>query len=319
MHSEFEFIDHIKKKHSLQLVGDDCAVLPKDHENDLLITSDLLIEDIDFRLDWTTPELLGHKALAVSLSDIAAMGGTPRWAMLSIGAPEKLWKTDFLDRFYEGWHALATAHGVELVGGDVSRSPDKFIVDSIVAGDVGRGKAILRSTARPGDAIFVTGYLGGAAAGLKLLENGERFHPDLAEPARHLLLRQLQPLPQTETGNLLQQMRLPTAMIDVSDGLSSDVAHLARSGRVGAKLFGDQIPIDPAITAVSVVKDQASDLAIDGGEDFELLLTVASEKIPVALELGFHQIGEVTAHTGIVELEKDGNVLRLDAQGFRHF
>ena len=160
--SEFDFIQNIKNKFLLGRVGDDCAVLPKNDKTDLLVTADMLVEEIDFRLAWTTPGLLGHKALAVSLSDIAAMGGQPVWAMISIGVPEKLWKTDFLDRFYDGWFALARQFNVELVGGDVSRTPDKVTIDSIVGGEVEKGRAVLRSSANPGDAIFVTGTLGGA-------------------------------------------------------------------------------------------------------------------------------------------------------------
>src|SRR3954470_4014629 len=118
MRSEFQFINDMKSRYDLEKVGDDCAVVPKDDRTDLLITSDMLVEGIDFRLDWATPEQIGHKALAVSLSDIAAMGGTPRHAMLSIAVVENLWKGDFMDRFYEGWHTLARAYGVELVGGD---------------------------------------------------------------------------------------------------------------------------------------------------------------------------------------------------------
>src|SRR5213083_2454141 len=118
MRTEFEFIRNIKDKYGLSRIGDDCAVLTQSPGKDLLVTADLLVEDVDFRLEWTTPEFLGHKALAVSLSDIAAMGGTPKWALLSIGVPETLWKTDFLDRFYEGWYGLARKCGVELVGGD---------------------------------------------------------------------------------------------------------------------------------------------------------------------------------------------------------
>ncbi|MBK8304754.1 MAG: hypothetical protein IPK98_15660 [Chloracidobacterium sp.] len=153
----------------------------------------MLVEDIDFRLDWTTPEFLGHKALAVSLSDIAAMGGTPNWAMLTIGIPESLWNTDFIDRFYDGWFALAAEFDVELVGGDVSKVPDKLVIDSIVGGECSKGKAILRSTAEPGDAIFVTGTLGGAAGGLRLLEDGVRFDDLLPIEQRDLILKQLQP------------------------------------------------------------------------------------------------------------------------------
>ena len=111
----------------------------------MVITTDLLVEDIDFRLDWTIPEFLGHKALAVSLSDIAAMGAKPVWSMLSIGVPEKIWKTDFVDKFYEGYFELAKKFDVELIGGDVSKTPDKIVIDSIVAGEVEKGKAILRS------------------------------------------------------------------------------------------------------------------------------------------------------------------------------
>ena len=143
MVSEFEFIDNIRVKYGLDRIGDDCAVLPKDSDNDLLLTADMLIEDIDFRLEWTTPEFLGHKSLAVSLSDIAAMGGVPKWGMLSIGVPENLWNIDFLDRFYDGWLELASGYGVELVGGDVSRSPDKLVIDSVAGGEIAKGKAIL--------------------------------------------------------------------------------------------------------------------------------------------------------------------------------
>lgn len=319
MRSEFEFIQNIKNKYLLTHVGDDCAVLPRSDKTDLLITSDMLVEDIDFRLEWTTPEFLGHKALAVSLSDIAAMGGEPKFAMLSIGVSEKLWKTDFVDRFYEGWHELASKFGVELIGGDVSRSPEKLVIDSTALGEVPNGNAVLRSGAMPGDAIFVTGYLGGAAAGLKLLDNGERYSASLAEPDRHLLLRQLQPIAQVHTGKLLQEIALPTAMLDISDGLSSDLGHLAIASGVGAKIYADSIPVDPAIAGAGSVESDALDLALNGGEDFELLFTTRPDKISVALDLGFHHIGEATTDVGIIELVSDDNRSRLEPKGYRHF
>lgn len=319
MRSEFEFIQNLKNKYSLRSVGDDCAVLQKDKESDLLITSDMLVEDIDFRLEWTTPEFLGHKALAVSLSDIAAMGGEAKSAMLSIGVAEKLWKTDFLDRFYEGWHKLAKQFDVELIGGDVSRSTDKLVIDSTALGEVAKSKAILRSGARFGDAIFVTGYLGGAAAGLKLLENGEIFSATLAAPTRHLLQRQLQPIPQIHTGKLLREIQLPSAMIDVSDGLSSDLDHILVATGVGAKLFADRIPVDPAIAAAAAIINDPLDLALHGGEDFELLFTTGTDKISAALDLGFHHIGEVTADVGIIELIENNETKILEPKGYRHF
>src|SRR5207248_5358981 len=129
----------------LDKVGDDCAVLPKDTATDLVVTTDLLVETIDFELSWTTPQRLGRKALAISLSDIAAMGADPTWSMLSLGVPERLWKPDFLDAFYEGWHRAARQYGVKMVGGDISRSPEKLFIDSIVAGEVTKDQAILRS------------------------------------------------------------------------------------------------------------------------------------------------------------------------------
>src|SRR3982751_2661625 len=119
MRTEFEFINDIKSRYHLSKVGDDCAVLPKDHKTDLLITSDMLVEGVDFRLEWATPAQIGHKVLAVSLSDIAAMGGTPAHAMVSIAVVENLWKGDFLDRFYTGWSRLAETFKVELIGGDI--------------------------------------------------------------------------------------------------------------------------------------------------------------------------------------------------------
>ena len=227
MKTEFEFIENLKTKfavHSPQSairigIGDDCAVLPKDSKTDLVITTDLLVEDIDFRLDWTIPEFLGHKALAVSLSDISAMGANPVWAMLSIGVPAQIWKTDFVEKFYDGWFALAAKYNVELVGGDVSKTPDKIVIDSIAAGETKKGKAILRSTAKPDDLIFVTGKLGGAALGLQLLESGERFDENSKNSIQKLLLQQLKPEPQIEIGKILSEKNLAASMIDKSDGL----------------------------------------------------------------------------------------------------
>lgn len=319
MRSEFEFIQNIKSRYELASIGDDCAVLPKDAKTDLLITSDMLVEDIDFRLDWTPPDYLGHKALAVSLSDIAAMGGEPKFAMLSIGVAEKLWKTDFIDRLYEGWHKLARDYNVELVGGDVSRSPDKLVIDSTVIGEVTRGGALLRSGAQPSDAIFVTGYLGGAAAGLELLDKGVRYSDQLAESVRHLLSRQLQPISQVQTGKLLCDTHLPTAMIDISDGLSSDLNHLAAASGVGAKIYADRIPVDPTIAGAAAVKNDPLDLALHGGEDFELLFTTGPEKIAAALDLGFHHIGEATPEAGVIELIEDNQTKSLQPKGYRHF
>lgn len=318
MVSEFEFIENIKSNYGLERVGDDCAVLPKDEQTDQLLTTDLLVEDVDFRLEWTTPEFLGHKALAVSLSDIAAMGGTPTWAMLSIGIPRTLWNTNFVDKFYEGWFALADKHRVELIGGDLSRSPDKLVIDSIVGGEVEKGRAILRSTAKPGDAILVTGSLGGAGGGLKLLEGGLRFNKTLPFDAKNLVKRQLQPQPQLPTANILFALGLAMSMIDISDGLSSDLDHLCTQNNVGARIDANRIPIDSNLVS-EFSNEQSLKMALESGEDFELLFTTAKENISSLEKLDVTQIGEITSNVGIVELIAEGKSRILVPRGFRHF
>lgn len=310
MRSEFEFIEYIKERHKLKVIGDDCAVLPLNGQSDQLFTVDLLIENIDFRLDWTTPALLGHKALAVSLSDIAAMGGMPKCAMLTLGIPQGLWKTSFLDEFYEGWHILADKFGVELIGGDISRSPTDLIIDSFVIGEVPSGRAILRSGAKPGDLIFVTGELGAAALGLLLLENGERLTNESIDPLQPSLLRQLKPHPQLIIGNTLLQQELASSNIDLSDGLSSDLAHLCKASGVGAEIEASRLPI---------AKGASLEMALDGGEDFELLFTVPPERRSEAAQLLCVEIGEITAETGKLTLLIDGELRPLAQQGYEHF
>jgi len=323
MKSEFEFIETIRRRYSLLKIGDDCAVLPKDSKTDLVISTDLLIEDIDFRLDWAKPNFIGHKAAAVSMSDVAAMGAKPVWAMLSIGVPHKIWKTDFVEKFYDGYFRLTKKFFVEIVGGDISKTPDKIVIDSIVAGEVIRGKAILRSTARCGDFIYVTGSLGGAAAGLTLLENGVRYDDAAKVWQRNLLLKQLSPLPQIYAAQYLTEKNAATAMIDLSDGLSSDLAHLCRASKVGAEIFADKIPIHKNLRAIGKSLDEKLDYALNGGEDFELLFTVnPKKKFQFENELknlNFSHIGEMTANVEIIELILDEKRLILEPKGFRHF
>ena len=319
MVSEFQFIENIKSKYGLDKVGDDCAVLPKDAETDLLLTADLLIEEIDFRLEWTTPEFLGHKALAVSLSDIAAMGGEPKWAMLSIGVPESLWNSDFIDRFYEGWFILANKYGIELIGGDISRSPDKLVIDSIVGGQVTHGKAILRSGAKLGDAIVMTGTLGGSAVGLKLIENFGSANENGGDWRQEPCLSHLQPWPQLKTGIYLQNNGLANAMIDLSDGMSSDLAHLCHRSSVGAHIIAEMIPINENVKEYASAFDDQLDLALNGGEDFELLFTTYKENISRLDDKVFTIIGEITPNIGIIELIRDGKSEVLHAKGYKHF
>ncbi|HKP72763.1 MAG TPA: thiamine-phosphate kinase, partial [Pyrinomonadaceae bacterium] len=293
---EFDFIARLKRRAEAARardagglvlgIGDDAAVLDGRTGSDSVVTADLLVEDIDFRR--TTPPLdIGYKALAVSLSDIAAMGARPRWALLSLGLPRDIWETPFAMKIYEGFLQAAREFQVTLIGGDVSSTPERIVLDSIVIGETRRGRAVLRSGARPGDQIFVTGTLGGAAAGLQLLEHANalrtgstrtRFLSGLAELTR----RQTRPTPRVECGALLGERRLASAMIDLSDGLSSDLAHLCESSGVGALVEASRVPVAPLLARADAVnnsslarrlKGDALRLALHGGEDFELLFT----------------------------------------------
>ena len=364
MRGEFEFIDRIRREALRRLdphqklsslvphpsslllgIGDDAAVIRNGRAgSDLVVTADLLVEGVDFRLSTTTPRLLGHKALAVSLSDVAAMGARPRFALLSVGAPARVWAGSFLDEFYEGFFALADQYGVALVGGDVSRTGARrakadeapLVVDSVVLGEVRRGRAVTRSGARPGDLIFVTGALGGAAAGLRLLEEGRRLKAGtaadkrrdatggsggLSDARRSLILRQLRPEPRVEWGQHLGEHRLATSMIDLSDGLSSDLAHLCRESGVGARLDASRIPVDPH--AARAYPDDALGLALDGGEDFELLFTAAPRRarlLPAEVEgVPVTCVGEVTDRAGEVLLVEGGRGRAFKPSGFAHF
>lgn len=259
--NEFQFIQHLraraeKRGDALGLrrsIGDDAAVLRQATGRQTLITTDLLVEDIDFVRAASPPELLGHKALAVSLSDIAAMGARPRWTLSSIAVPQDVWDKDFVSRFYQGFFSLADRYDVRLVGGDVSRTPEKIVIDSIVLGECASDQEVARAGAAPGDLIFVTGSLGGSAAGLRLLQRGARIgaaHEDDLEweLVQELLHRHLRPEPRVGWGLVLGEQHLATAMIDISDGLSSDLHHLCHESKVGAIIDVKRLPLDPRVT-----------------------------------------------------------------------
>ena len=315
MRSEFQFINDIRSRFDLKKVGDDCAVIPKDDKTDLLISSDMLVENVDFRLDWATPEQIGYKSLAVSLSDIAAMGGTPKHAMLSIAIVENLWKGDFLDRFYEGWHHLAHQYGVELIGGDISSTSGPLTIDSTVLGEATRGRALLRSGAKPGDGIYVTGTIGGAAAGLRLMLEGQ--DPDLTK-AQSLREQHLSPHPQFSMAKLLQERGLANAVIDISDGLSSDLTHICEASGVGAEIEAELLPVDPGVHDF-FNSDECLDMALNGGEDFQLLFTGDEKRVSEAGVPQVTRIGTITADPGLIELISADGRTPLTPKGYQHF
>lgn len=335
--SEFDFIEKLRSltaasitSHAssvIQGIGDDAAIIRPQAGKEIVVTTDMLVEDIDFRRLNTSAYLLGHKALAVSLSDIAAMGSRPRWFLISIGLPEDVWNSGFGEQFYEGALDLARRYDVQLIGGDTSRTNEKIVVNSIVIGECNSVEAVKRSGARQGDQIFLTGSIGGAAGGLRLLERGAHLPGPGNSADLHsldqLLLRHLRPDPRVGWGMVLGQEHLATAMIDLSDGLSSDLNHLCHESKVGALIESSLLPIDPYVT--ELCGRRALDplqLALHGGEDFELLFTVRPEnvsRLPKRVDgVGITHIGEITS-TGEVRISEGTRVWRLKPGGWQHF
>lgn len=334
--NEFEFLQRLRREAEDRApapglvlgIGDDAAVFTSTVGHDVVTSTDLLVEDIDFRLESTTPEYLGHKALAVSLSDIAAMGARPKWALLSIGVPAHIWDSSFLEQFYKGFFGLADRYGVALVGGDLSRTKEKIVIDSIVLAECPSQRAIARGGAQVGDEIFVTGFLGDAAAGLRLLERGVRVHDNGGDhesrAADQLLLRQLRPEPRVGWGLLLGEKRLATSMIDLSDGLSSDLNHLCEESKVGAVVHSSWLPVDQVVK--EICGRRALDplmLALHGGEDFELLFTMNPSNVsqlPKRVDgIGVTRIGEITPADHGVKIAEGSRTWKLEPEGWKHF
>jgi thiamine-monophosphate kinase len=291
----------------VQGIGDDCAVLSLATKSELLVTTDLCIENVHFRRKWHPPRCIGHRCLTRGLSDIAAMGGDPLACFLSLGIPADLpqrWVTDFL----QGLHQLARRFKVQLAGGDTSSARD-ITADIIVTGLVPAGEAVLRSRARPGDRIFVTGELGGSAAVLKQLYSGKKVTATSSN-------RHFYPEPRLEVGRWLRTHRVATAMIDLSDGLSVDLAHICDESHVAATVNADAIPI---------ANNADQHLALHGGEDYELLFTASKfAKVPARIAgVRINEIGAIHARKGALSqirlLEPSGKVQPLKPLGWQHF
>jgi thiamine-monophosphate kinase len=287
-------------------VGDDCALLRPDAGLELAVTTDMLVEGRHF-LPGADPRALGHKALAVNLSDLAAMGAAPRWATLAIALPaaDEAW----LAGFSQGFFALAERHGVDLIGGDTTRGP--VLTISVTAlGEVPSGVAMYRASARPDDEIWVSGELGAAALGL--------LHPEIPEAAERLHL----PEPQVELGERLRG--LAHAAIDVSDGLAGDLQHILNRSRVAATVQYEEIP-RPAVFQTLNDRELEKDCVLSGGDDYELLFTVARdrrkevESLSRELKVPLTRIGSIrSGEPRLVIVDAGGNPMSFRG-GFDHF
>jgi thiamine-monophosphate kinase len=314
--SEFKIIETIKTQlgpassRVLVGIGDDAAVLASANSSSdlpsvskkMLFCSDLMVEGVHFDLTTITPSELGHKSLAVCLSDIAAMNGAPVAATISIALPSRL-SPDFVDEFYKGVAALAKSVHIDCVGGDLSASPSSLFINVACVGETVR--PLLRSGAKAGDVLAVSGTPGASAAGLHALKS--RGHvPD------SLRQKHLQPMPRFD---LLKNLSSCHALIDISDGLASETHHLAKASQVGFVLEAAKIPLHP--DALNLVAGElALEWALYGGEDYELLATFSPE-IPVPN--GFTVIGRATESLDVLLQSKDGALIALEARGYDHF
>jgi thiamine-monophosphate kinase len=293
-------------------IGDDCAVLRLLPGRDSLVTTDFSLEGIHFRRDWHPPESVGHRCLARGLSDIAAMGGEPVASFLSLALPRNLPQA-WVGRFLRGLISLAEKFGVTLAGGDTAESPNGVLADIIVVGTVPKTKAVLRSGARPGDRIYVSGELGGSAAAVQQLRKKPKSKLKPAEYTRHFF-----PEPRIELGRILRERGLATAMIDTSDGLSTDLAHICEESGAGAELEAELIP---RASVGKPAREVALELALHGGEDYELLFTARpTRKIPSRIAgLPITPIGYVTRGSKIFLRNSRGVAYELEPRGWEHF
>ena len=309
-------------------IGDDCAVLPQRDGIDTLVTTDLLIEDRHFLLGDVSPEDLGWKSAAVNISDIAAMGGRPTATFLSIALPPRI-EVGWVERFIGGFRELSARWGVPLLGGDTSASPDKLFINVTVLGECPHGAAVQRSGARPGDLICVTGPLGDSGGGLKLVLERVGREGGAGSGAEQILIsRHYRPMPRVDEGMALAAAGVHS-MMDISDGIASDLRHILKASGVNAAIDLPAVPLSDELREVCAAHGwDAVELAVSGGEDYELLFTVAPdglESARAALDGRLYVTGEILPPSGSArESKAPGEIIwrggaKSDYQGFTHF
>ena len=334
-----------RRGHRLGLgIGDDCAVLrlPRGHE--ALVTTDFSLQGVHFRRDWHPADAIGHRCLTRGHSDIAAMGGIPQAAFLSLALPADI-PQKWVDQFISGLLKLADRYSVQLAGGDTAQSPQGIMADIVVLGSVPAGQAILRSGAKPGDLIYVTGNLGSSHAALMRLRKGEHL-----QPKSHL--KHFYPEPRIAVGQFLRDKKLASAMIDISDGLSTDLAHICQESKVGAVLYAEALANLAAVRAEEAAKSRAAgtldeprfvsghdfsrakrhttkpgalapealESAVNGGDEYELVFTARPDRrIPDQIAgIPITRIGEVVRGKNM-KLITNGESRLLKPAGWEHF
>ncbi|MCK9617599.1 MAG: thiamine-phosphate kinase [Lentimicrobiaceae bacterium] len=330
---EFGLIEHLtndiklKNKSTLKGIGDDAAVL--DYGNKVaLLSTDLLIEGVHFDMSYTPLKHLGYKTAVVNFSDIAAMNGIPKQITVSIAVSNR-YSVEALEEFYNGLLFACERYGVDLVGGDTSSCPHGMFVSVSVVGEAEKDKVVYRKGAKEYDLVCVTGDLGAAYMGLLLLEREKQvfqsdptMQPDLSGHD-YILERHLKPEARTDIVEQLQKAGiLPTSMIDISDGLASEILHICKNSEVGCSLYEDKLPIDVAMaTMAEELNISAVTAAMNGGEDYELLFTIVQKDYEKLKEIpGITVIGHITAkNEGINLVSNDGKLIPITAQGWNHW
>lgn len=330
---EFGLIDHltksvrIKNKSTLKGVGDDAAVLDYSNKK-ILVSTDMLIQGIHFDLTYTPLKHLGYKSVAVNASDIYAMNGTPRQITVSL-AISNHFSVEGLEEFYAGMYLACEAYGIDLIGGDTTSSQTGMCISITVLGEANEEEIVYRNTAKENQLICVSGDLGAAYMGLQLLEREKLVFEDTKETQpdfagyEYILERQLKPEARGDIIRLLKEKEiLPSAMIDISDGLASEILHICKDSGIGCNIYEDKIPIDyQTFKMAEELNMNATVCALSGGEDYELLFTVPLDKFDLLTALpGISIIGHTCiASEGYNLTTRDGNTFELKAQGWTNF
>jgi thiamine-monophosphate kinase len=330
---EFGLIEQLRSKFNTYSprikkgIGDDSAVFSTNPNTVQLTSADALIESIHFDLKTISPTQLGRKAIAVNISDIVAMGGTPYLAIISLALPSST-STKFIDKLYSGIQTICDSNKIELVGGDTVASPKHLFINVCILGEACKDRVFYRTGAKPGDQIFVTGNPGDSAMGLNILmakikKSGSVKHRNV------LVKKHLEPTPRVKESSLLATSKLKvTSMIDISDGLTQDLGHLCIKNNLGANLYEDRLPVSEALYNVCFQKKyDPIDWILQGGEDYELLFTIKSEDVKNLKKLFLKanafvsHIGEITkSPKKIILIKEDSSKIFLKpAAGFNHF
>lgn len=333
---EFQLIETLHRRYGqtssnvVRGIGDDAAVVTPIKGHEMVLTTDLLAEGVHFNLKTATFEDIGYKAAAANLSDIAAMGAKPNYLLVSLAIPSSQAASE-IQRLYRGLMSACRTYGVDLIGGDTSASRQGLFLNIVLIGSVPVGRALTRDGARPGDLLYLTGTIGDSLAGLRLLSarhGTKRSVPQsVKRSTQELIRRHLRPTPRLGMGQALSRQRLATSAIDLSDGLSGDVRHICQQSHIGIEIDVDALPISSALREYADMKKiDPIDVALQGGEDYELLFTIAPrhrkkvEQLARRIDCKLSCIGIVKpASYGLRIKDQSGTLRRLPMLSYQHF